>query len=135
MVGCPMDRAEQVSSPAQIVPGQLEEGGLGRASGRGGIVDGLVVPVGGSDGLVIDRWIGGETGDQELVDVALERPLPDQVAGDVVEPDALAQVAELLDGSRHAFLTSLEAAAAPSSVGASYSRRSPIRSTVMSAGG
>src|SRR5205085_8888740 len=114
-----MDRSEQVGSLSQIVTRELEERGLDRSPRIGGLVDRLVVPVAPTDRLIVDRRVRREPGDRELVDVALERPFREHVAGDVVEPDALAQVAESLDRSRHALLTSLGPAAAPTSVGAS----------------
>ena len=44
------------------------------------------------DGVVENGRIRGQTGDGEFIDVALERPGVEQVAGDVVEPEALAEV-------------------------------------------
>ena len=46
------------------------------------------------DGLVEDRRIRGEPRHRQLVDVALERAAVQQVARDVVEPEALTQVVE-----------------------------------------
>ena len=43
------------------------------------------------DRMVEDRRVRGQPGDRQLVDVALQRAAGQQVAGDVVEPEALAQ--------------------------------------------
>ena len=48
------------------------------------------------DGVVEDRGIRGQPGDRELVDVALQRAAVQQLARDVVEPQALAQIVEVL---------------------------------------
>ena len=48
------------------------------------------------DRVVEDRRIRGQPGHREFVDVAFERAAVQQVARDVVEPDALAQIVELL---------------------------------------
>ena len=52
----------------------------------------LVVGVAAGDRLVEDRRVGGEAGDRELVDVALQGAVVEHLAGDVVEPEALAEV-------------------------------------------
>jgi hypothetical protein len=48
------------------------------------------------DGLVENRRVGGEPGHRQLCDVALERPAVQQIACDVVEPKALAQIVKQL---------------------------------------
>src|SRR5262249_57519873 len=79
------------------------------------------------DGVVEDRRIGRETGHGELVDVARERAGLEQVAGNVVEPDTLTSVVERLRGFHRVTSTG-------SNSGKSSVKRSPIRSTVRSAG-
>src|SRR4029077_593611 len=44
--------------------------------------------------MVEDRWVRGEARHRQLVDVALERSRGQQVARDVVEPEALAEVVQ-----------------------------------------
>ena len=58
----------------------------------------LVVGVAAGDRLVEDRRVRGQPGDRELVDVAGEGAVAEHRAGDVVEPEALAQVVQLLCG-------------------------------------
>jgi len=41
-------------------------------------------------------WVGGETGNGELVDVAAERTAVQQVSRDIVQPEALTQIVEFL---------------------------------------
>ena len=53
-------------------------------------------------GMVEDGGVGGEPGDRQLVDVALERAAIQQVARDIIEPETLAQVMEQL-GRFHDF--------------------------------
>ena len=55
----------------------------------------LVVGVAAGDRLVEDRRVGGEAGDRELLDVAAQGAVGQHRAGDVVEPEALAQVVQL----------------------------------------
>jgi len=47
------------------------------------------------DGMVEDRGVRGEPGDRQLVDVALERAAGQQMAGDIIELQALTGFAEL----------------------------------------
>jgi hypothetical protein len=44
--------------------------------------------------MIEDRRIRGEAGHQQLIDVTLESPAGQQITGDVVEPDALAQIVQ-----------------------------------------
>jgi hypothetical protein len=48
--------------------------------------------------MVEDGWVRREAGHGKLVDVALEFPGDQQVACDVVEPDALTQIVQRLCG-------------------------------------
>ena len=45
--------------------------------------------------MIEDRRIRGEPGHRKLVDVALQRAAVQQLAGDVVEPEALAEIVQL----------------------------------------
>jgi hypothetical protein len=45
--------------------------------------------------MVEDRGVRGEPRDRQLVDVALERAAGQQIASDIIEPEALTGLAEL----------------------------------------
>src|SRR5262249_6747510 len=72
----------------------LEEALLRRRARPRQLGDLVVIRVAGADGLVEDRRVRGQAGHVQLVDVALERAAVEQLAGDVVEPDALAQLTQ-----------------------------------------
>ena len=61
----------------------------------------LVVGVAGGDRLVEDGRVGGQPGDGQLVDVAAQGAVGEHRAGDVVEPEALADLVQLF-GRFHA---------------------------------
>jgi hypothetical protein len=50
------------------------------------------------NGVVEDGWIRGQAGNGKLVDIALQGAVVEHVAGDVVQPQALSQVMQLLGG-------------------------------------
>src|SRR6185437_15992361 len=58
--------------------------------------DRVVVVVSAGDRLVEDRRIGRQAGHVVLSDVFRQRALVEHAAGDVVQPDALAEVVQLL---------------------------------------
>ena len=60
------------------------------------LADGIVVEVGILDGVVEDRGVRSEPRHRKIVDVAAERPARQEPAGDVVEPEALAEIVQLL---------------------------------------
>jgi hypothetical protein len=64
--------------------------------GRCLLADAGVVVATVLDRVVEDRRVRGESRDRQLVDVPGERPVCEQSARDVVEPEALARVVELL---------------------------------------
>src|SRR3546814_7268721 len=70
-----------------------------RSSGLG--VDAGVVGVAVADRLVEDARVGSQPGDRILVDVARQRAVVEQGAGDVVQPQALAEIVQL-SGRFHA---------------------------------
>src|SRR5262249_28386739 len=80
------------------------------------------------DGVVEDRRVGREARYRELFDVACERTRLERVAGDVVEPETLAAVVQ-------GFRAFDRGTSSGRSSGKSWVKRSPIRSTVRSAGG
>ncbi len=110
--GALVDRREEVGGVAQVGDRQREEDVLDRARAEFG--DLLVVGVAAGDRLVEDRRVRGQPGDRELLDVAGEDAFGQHRAGDVVEPEALAQFVQLLRGF-HA-RTSLAASATLSGV-------------------
>src|SRR3546814_3333945 len=64
------------------------------SSDLGLLADAGVVGAAVADRLVEDRRVGGQPGDAVLVDVALQRAIVEDLAGDVVQPEALADVAQ-----------------------------------------
>ena len=91
-----VNRPKQVGGPGDVLERQVEEERLARFAlaqllADRGVVGGAVL-----DGVVEDRRIRGEPRHRELVDVALERAAIQQVARDVVEPEALAQIVKHL---------------------------------------
>src|SRR3546814_18856990 len=64
------------------------------SSDLGLLADAGVVGAAVADRLVEDRRVGGQPGDAVLVDVALQRAVVEDLAGDVVQPEALAEVAK-----------------------------------------
>src|SRR4029434_5201778 len=59
------------------------------------LTDGRIIGLALGNGMVEDSGVGGEPGDRQLVDVALERAARQQIAGDVVEREALTGLTEL----------------------------------------
>ena len=57
------------------------------------------------DGVIKDRGVGRQPGDRELVDIAGERAAGQQSARDVVQPEALSEVVQLLCGFHIFFLS------------------------------
>src|SRR5215467_2297794 len=95
-VGAVPDGTEKIGGPRQVFDGQLEEERLPRLALAHLLPDGRVVGRAVLDGVIENGGIRGETGHGELVDVALEGAVLQDVAGDVVEPEALAQVVQQL---------------------------------------
>ena len=91
-----IDGSKQVGSAGEVLQRQLEEQFLSRLALLELLADRGVVGRAVLDGLVEDGRIRGQPRHRQLVDVALERAVVQQVARDVVEPEALAQVVEQL---------------------------------------
>jgi hypothetical protein len=87
-----MNRREQIGRPRQILQCQVEEQRLARAATTRALADHVIVGGAVLDGVIKNRRIGGQSGHRKLVDVAFQRPAAQQVAGDIVEPNALAQI-------------------------------------------
>jgi hypothetical protein len=60
----------------------------------------LVIPFALGDRVVEDRRVGGEPGDGFRLDVAFERAAIEEIAGDVVQPKALAELVEVTGSGR-----------------------------------
>src|SRR5499427_11090662 len=91
-----MHRPEQIRGAGDVSQRQLEEkllSGLafGQVTPDGGVVCGAVL-----DGVIEDRRVRREPRHGELVDVTLERAFFQQIACNVVEPEALAQIVKQL---------------------------------------
>src|SRR5262249_14354393 len=76
----------------------LEEEVLAPLPPREPFPDGSVVGGAVLDGVVEDGRVRGEPGHRQLVDVAPERALGQEVTCDVVEPDALSELVQLSRG-------------------------------------
>ena len=94
-VGGREDRPQQVGRAAQVFERQIDEQCFVGLRAARGIADGAVVGRAAADGFVEDRGVGSEAGDRPFIDVASQRAAVEQVARDVVEPQALAEVAQL----------------------------------------
>src|SRR5262249_49117193 len=91
-VGPVEDGSKKVGRPNDIFEGQLKEKcfagfALGESVADGSIVGGAVL-----DGVIEDGRVGSQPGHRELIDVALESSFVQQIAGDVIQPETLAQV-------------------------------------------
>jgi hypothetical protein len=92
--GSVINRPEQVRRLREIIQRELEEEFLSRLAFRELAFDVVVVIAAVLDRVVEDRRIRRQPGDRELVDIAAEHTRPQQVARDVVEPEALAQIVQ-----------------------------------------
>ena len=95
-VGPGEDRLKQIGGPRQIRQGQVEEQILGRLRAGRALGNVAVVVAAVLDRIIEDCRIRGQPGHRKFVDVALERAAIHQVAGDIVEPEALTEVVECL---------------------------------------
>ena len=91
-----MHGEEKVGSALQIVQRQLEEQGLVGQSLAHQRFDRRVVVGTLADGLFENCRIGSEAGDRQLGDHLLQPAAVQHVARDVVDPQALAGVVQLL---------------------------------------
>ncbi len=92
-----VDGTEHVGRAPEVLDRELEEERLAVEPGRCLFVDRVVVATAG-DRLVEDRRIRRQPGDGVVVDVRLELPGVEQLAGDVVEPEALPQLVQRFGG-------------------------------------
>ncbi len=91
-------RAEQARSVADIAGGDLEDGVVGRGAGLRELGDDLVVRGALGQCGREDRRIGGHPYDVAFVDELLQGAGDDPLPREVVEPDADAEVGQLLRG-------------------------------------
>ena len=93
--GAFVDRSEQISSTRQVLHRQLKKQCFAGKAGTDELANFGIVRFAVSDGVIEDCRIGGQTSDREILDVALESAAIEQLARDVIEPDALSQIVEL----------------------------------------
>ena len=91
-------RPEQVRRLRQVLQRQFEEQLLARLAGGGFVVDGIVIKIGFLDRLVENGGVGRQSSHRILGDIARQRTAGQQSARDVVEPQALTQIVQLLRG-------------------------------------
>src|SRR6185312_14372840 len=128
-------RPEQIGGTGQVRQRQGEEQVLSQ-SGRGRTGNVLVVHGAVLDRIVEDRRVRGQPCHRKIVDVAFQRAAVQQLAGDVVEPEALAEIVQLPGrGHRLTFWLETRVFSVAPIRARSRSSRSPMRSMVTSAGG
>ena len=93
-----VDRPEQVSGSGEILQRQIEEEALAGFPFGQPLADRRIVRGAVLDGVIEDRRIRGKPGHRKFVDVTFERAAVQQVARDVVEPEALTEIVEQLGG-------------------------------------
>ena len=94
-IGRLMNRKKQVSGASEILEHQIKQHRFSGPAASDELPYRFVVSVAVRDGMIEDRRVGCESGDREFVDVALERPAVEQVTGDGVEPESLADIVQL----------------------------------------
>jgi hypothetical protein len=94
-LGAIENRAKQLRRAPQVIERQLGEQRFTGSSFRGLARD-LGVVGAGADGFVEDGRVGREAGHAELAHVALEAAVIEHRARDGIEPQALAELAQVL---------------------------------------
>jgi hypothetical protein len=89
---------KQISRASQVFEGQFDEQFLAVESRLGLLTNAVIVSRRMGDSLVEDGRVRGQTGDGQLVDVASQRAVIEDLAGDVVEPNALAEIVQAFRG-------------------------------------
>jgi hypothetical protein len=100
-----VDRSEQVRRLRAVLQSDLEEQFFPGLAFRDFALDGVIVVAAVLDRMVEDRGIGREPGDRKLVDIPAEHTSAQQIPGDVVEPETLAQIMQ--DSSGFHVVTSM----------------------------
>ena len=88
--------SKQIGRLGKVLDGQLQKERLARLALPELVANPGVVGRAVLDGVVEDRWVGRQPSDRQLLDIALERAAGQQFAGNVIEPQALAQVMKYL---------------------------------------
>ncbi len=97
-VGLVVEGAEQIGGLREVLDGQLEEQLLTRFARLELLPYGSIIGSAFRDGLLEDGRIRGQPRHRQLGDVSLERAGRQQIASDIVKPDALAKVVQQLCG-------------------------------------
>src|SRR5437016_1339693 len=95
-VGGVEDRTEQIGSSAQIFERQLHEQRFTGLSRLCLVADAVVVGGAVADRLVENGRVRGQPRDRELVHVAAQSAIVEDLTGNVVQPETLAEVMQLL---------------------------------------
>jgi hypothetical protein len=85
-------RSKQISGLDDVLQGYLIKQRLSRIALPHFVTNRSVVGGAVLDGLIEDRGIGGEPGHRQFVDVGFERTADQEITGNIVEPQALAQI-------------------------------------------
>src|SRR5262245_30552924 len=93
------DGSEQIRGPPEVLKGQLKKQLLSGLTVTKPFADRSIVRAAILDRVVEDRRIRSEPGYRKLIDIALECPAIDEVARNVVQPQALTQVVKQLSCS------------------------------------
>src|SRR5262245_39270216 len=91
-----MDRSKKVGGPPQVFQQQFENELL---TGRAFVelrANSSVICRAVLNRMIEDCWVRGIAGQRKVVDVALKRSAIEQIACDVVQPNALSQVVKKL---------------------------------------
>jgi hypothetical protein len=94
--GAIVDGAEEIGGLRQVLERQGEEQRLAGLALVHQATNRLVVVGAALDRVVEDGRVRGQARDRQLVAIALEGPAGEELARDVVEPEALAELVELL---------------------------------------
>ena len=89
-VGRLVNRKKQVRGASEILERQIEEQRFARLAASDELSYRFVVGLAVRNRMIEDRRIGCEPGDRAFVYVSLERPAVEQLTGDAVDPESLA---------------------------------------------
>ncbi len=91
-----VNRPEKIGRARNVFEGEVEEHLLGGAALAQTIADRGVIGRAVLDRMIENRRVRGKSRDRQLFDVFPESSTVEQVSGNVVEPQALAQIMQLL---------------------------------------
>ena len=91
-----MNLCKQIRCARKILNRQFKKKCLARQAGRAEPANLRVVPRTLRNCVIEDRGIGSQPGDRQRIDVTLERSGIEQVSCDVVEPETLGDVVQML---------------------------------------